>query len=107
MCASNLQQLKHATAVAVAALLATTGKVLLLTNPVVAGYAQNPISVYFCYDAAGKLAKAISEVGHSSQPCVARQPFDPHHAVCIIHLCALACAVWPSHPLAGPADVRA
>ncbi|WIA12448.1 hypothetical protein OEZ85_012483 [Tetradesmus obliquus] len=40
----------------------TDGKVLLLSNPVVAGYAQNPISVYFCYDAAGKLAKAISEV---------------------------------------------
>lgn len=45
-----------------AVVLAHTGKVLLLSNPVVAGYAQNPISVYFCYDAAGKLAKAISEV---------------------------------------------
>lgn len=39
-----------------------TGKVLLLTNPVVGGYVQNPISVYYCYSAAGKLAKCIAEV---------------------------------------------
>ena len=26
-----------------------TGRVLLLTNPVAAGYTQNPISVYYCY----------------------------------------------------------
>jgi hypothetical protein len=39
------------------------GKVLLLTNPVVAGYTQNPISVYYCFDATtNKLAKCIAEV---------------------------------------------
>lgn len=52
-----------------AVVLAHTGKVLLLSNPVVAGYAQNPISVYFCYDAAGKLAKAISEVRRLPVSC--------------------------------------
>jgi len=33
-------------------LTSSTGKVLLLTNPVSAGYSQNPISVYYCYAAA-------------------------------------------------------
>jgi hypothetical protein len=51
--------------------LVPTGKVLLLTNPVVAAYAQNPISVYFCYDAAGKLSKAISEVRMLCELCAA------------------------------------
>ena len=35
------------------------GKVLLLTNPVSAGYTQNPISVYYCY-AAGSGGTAAS-----------------------------------------------
>eukprot|EP00879_Flechtneria_rotunda_P033050 GHRR01036572.1.p1 GENE.GHRR01036572.1~~GHRR01036572.1.p1 ORF type:complete len:149 (+),score=36.68 GHRR01036572.1:182-628(+) len=38
------------------------GKVLLLTNPVVAGYVQNPISVYYCYNSQGQLHIAIAEV---------------------------------------------
>lgn len=45
------------------ALSCHAGMVLLLTNPVVAGYTQNPISVYYCYDADGRLAQAIAEVG--------------------------------------------
>jgi len=32
----------------------TAGRVLLLTLPAAAGYAQNPISVYYCYDAVAK-----------------------------------------------------
>lgn len=43
------------------------GKVLLLTNPVVGGYTQNPISVYYCFAAASnKLAKCIAEVRRDS-----------------------------------------
>src|SRR5690349_3055490 len=39
------------------------GRVLLLTNPVVGGYVQNPISVYYCFDgSSNKLAKCIAEV---------------------------------------------
>jgi hypothetical protein len=38
------------------------GKVLLLTNPIVGGYVQNPISVYYCFDDGGKLVKCIAEV---------------------------------------------
>jgi hypothetical protein len=41
------------------------GKVLLLSNPVSAGYTQNPISVYYCYNTADKLAVAIAEVRRS------------------------------------------
>jgi DUF1365 family protein len=39
------------------------GKVLLLTNPVVGGYVQNPFSVYYCYDKTDKLQRSIAEVG--------------------------------------------
>jgi len=42
--------------------------VLLLSNPVVGGYVQNPISVYYCFDAAGKLAKCIAEVRPAEGP---------------------------------------
>lgn len=35
---------------------------LLLSNPVSAGYTQNPISVYYCYDQADELVVAIAEV---------------------------------------------
>lgn len=39
------------------------GPVKLLTNPETAGYLQNPISVYYCYDGAGgELSKCIAEV---------------------------------------------
>lgn len=39
-----------------------TGKVLLLTNPVVAGYVQNPISIYYCCDDSDQLVVCIAEV---------------------------------------------
>jgi len=38
------------------------GRVVLLTLPRVAGYLFNPVSFYFCYDAAGRPAAAIAEV---------------------------------------------
>lgn len=40
------------------------GPVYLLTNPISAGYVQNPISVYYCYDAGtgGALQACIAEV---------------------------------------------
>ena len=34
----------------------------LLTNPRSAGYTQNPISVYYCHNAAGDLVTCIAEV---------------------------------------------
>jgi DUF1365 family protein len=39
-----------------------TGAVHVLTNPISAGYVQNPISVYYCYSTAGKLQQCIAEV---------------------------------------------
>ena len=39
-----------------------TGPVKLLTNPPVAGYRQNPISVYFCYSETHVLDICIAEV---------------------------------------------
>ncbi|GBF99295.1 hypothetical protein Rsub_12055 [Raphidocelis subcapitata] len=41
----------HLTADGARAFAGTDGPVLLLTNPVSAGYTQNPISVYYCYAA--------------------------------------------------------
>jgi len=38
------------------------GRVVLVTLPRVAGYLFNPVSFYFCYDAAGRPAAAIAEV---------------------------------------------
>ncbi|MFZ1055237.1 MAG: DUF1365 domain-containing protein, partial [Opitutaceae bacterium] len=38
------------------------GRILLLTLPRVAGYLFNPVSFYFCFDAAGRPAAAIAEV---------------------------------------------
>lgn len=38
------------------------GRVRLLTGPETAGYVQNPISVYYCYDDSGALKRCIAEV---------------------------------------------
>src|SRR5207237_2514537 len=40
----------------------TGGRVLLLCYPRLLGYAFNPLSVYFCFDANGSLALMIYEV---------------------------------------------
>lgn len=41
------------------------GRILLLTYPRVLGYVFNPISVYYCYDAADALAALIYEVNNT------------------------------------------
>jgi DUF1365 family protein len=46
----SAQQNDHLTADQARAAAGTTGRVLLLTLPAAAGYVQNPISVYYCYD---------------------------------------------------------
>ena len=45
----------------------------LLTNPASAGYTQNPISVYYCHDPAGRLRHCIAEV--TNTPWGARHSF--------------------------------
>lgn len=40
----------------------TDGPVHLLSHPTTAGYMQNPISVYYCYNSENKLQKCIAEV---------------------------------------------
>lgn len=41
------------------------GKVFLLTNPRNLGYAFNPVSFYYCYDAQSKLRVLLSEVNNT------------------------------------------
>ena len=50
----------------------TDGPVLLLTTPSSAGYHQNPISVYYCFSAAGDLPMCLAEVTNT--------PWGEHHA---------------------------
>jgi DUF1365 family protein len=45
--------------------LGTSGRVMLLTLPRVFGYVFNPISVYYCFDAAGAAVCAVAEVGNT------------------------------------------
>ena len=35
---------------------------MLLTHPMAAGYTQNPISIYYCYSAGGRLSMCVAEV---------------------------------------------
>lgn len=64
----SAQSRDHMTADEARAFARTAGPVTLLTNPQVAGYSQNPISVYYCYSArSGKgvglgLDRCIAEV---------------------------------------------
>jgi DUF1365 family protein len=41
------------------------GRILLLTNLRVFGYVFNPVSFYYCYDAAGELACVVAEVSNT------------------------------------------
>lgn len=43
----------------------TGGKVLLVTNVRMLGYVFNPVSFYYCYDAAGNPVCAVPEVGNT------------------------------------------
>mmetsp|Transcript_18057 Transcript_18057/g.32154 ORF Transcript_18057/g.32154 Transcript_18057/m.32154 type:complete len:314 (-) Transcript_18057:162-1103(-) len=58
----------------------TTGPVRLLTNPISAGYLQNPISVYYCYESADSttgLKLCIAEVTNTPWGDRVRFVFDP------------------------------
>jgi DUF1365 family protein len=41
------------------------GRILLLTLPRVFGYVFNPVSFFYCYDAAGRLAARLAEVNNT------------------------------------------
>lgn len=53
------------------------GEVRLLTNPVTAGYVQNPISVYYCYNTKGSLELCIAEVTNTPWAAKVRFLFRP------------------------------
>lgn len=63
----SLQAGDHLTADAARAFAGTVGRVLLLTNPVSLGYAQNPISVYYCYNDEGSGISASGATSGSSR----------------------------------------
>ena len=71
----------HMTADEARAFASTDGPVLLLTDPAAAGYHQNPISVYYCYDAAGALATCIAEVTNTPWGERVTFLFDPNKDV--------------------------
>ena len=50
----------------------------LLTNTRVAGYLQNPISVYYCFDSSSSLATCIAEVTNTPWGERVTFLFDPH-----------------------------
>lgn len=58
----------------------TDGPVYLLTTPTSAGYTQNPISVYYCYDAPreGRLRRCIAEVEKTLIPYPLPPSSQPH-----------------------------
>ena len=58
----------------------TRGGVRLLTDPAVAGYVQNPISVYYCYDESGALETCIAEVTNTPWGDRVTFLFDPSGA---------------------------
>ena len=41
------------------------GRILLLTHPAVFGYVFNPVSFFYCYDAAGRLVARVAEVNNT------------------------------------------
>src|ERR1700679_1550881 len=45
--------------------LARDARIMLLTLPRVLGYIFNPVSFYFCFDAAGEPICAVAEVGNT------------------------------------------
>lgn len=59
----------------------TSGGVKLLTNPTSAGYIQNPISVYYCYDTGGWLVKCVAEVTNTPWAERVTFVFDPKQQV--------------------------
>lgn len=68
----------HLTAKAARQLAGTSGKVELLTHPKSAGYAQNPISVYYCHGTCGTLEQCIAEVTNTPWGKRSVFVFDPN-----------------------------
>ncbi|BBN16824.1 uncharacterized protein MPTK1_7g09610 [Marchantia polymorpha subsp. ruderalis] len=64
----------HLSAQQARSIVGTSGAVYLLCMPASVGYEQNPLSVYYCYDDAGLLARAIAEV--TNTPWGERVTFD-------------------------------
>ena len=54
------------------------GPAMLLTNPISAGYQQNPISVYYCYSSAWVLQVCIAEVTNTPWGERVTFLFDPN-----------------------------
>jgi DUF1365 family protein len=67
----------HMTAAAARAFAGTDGPVLLLTNPKSLGYVQNPISVYYCYDAAGSEEEDEQQQQQQHAPAAAAASDSP------------------------------
>lgn len=67
----------HMTAADARQMAGTTGSVRLLTHPHSAGYVQNPISVYYCHDTAGRLIACIAEVTNTPWGERVTFVFDP------------------------------
>jgi len=66
----------------------TGGPVYLLTTPTSAGYTQNPISVYYCYDDSkeARLARCIAEVSNPHpSPSPSSLTLIPHPSSLIPH----------------------
>ncbi len=64
----------------------------MLTNPKSAGYIQNPISVYYCYNKQGTLTRCIAEVSRQgdpwssvAQPLQPRTPAEDAGSYCVHH----------------------
>jgi hypothetical protein len=68
----------HITADQARAQAGTRGPVYLLTTPTSAGYTQNPISVYYCYDDLkdARLTRCIAEVSYPDPPPSPSQNFQ-------------------------------
>lgn len=66
----------------------SAGPVYLLTNPISAGYHQNPISVYYCYRADMHLERCIAEVTNTPWGERVTFLFDPAgtHAPKALHV---------------------
>ncbi|KAJ7947316.1 DUF1365 domain-containing protein [Quillaja saponaria] len=83
----------------------TTGPVLLLTIPPSVGYEQNPLSLYYCYDAEGStkhLRKCIAEVTNTPWGERVTFIFNPHS-----DLVAKPLHVSPFMDMLGSWNIRA
>lgn len=76
------------------------GRILLLTMPRILGYAFNPLSVYFCYDRAGRLLAILYEVNNTfGERHGYFIPVEPGAADVVTHSCAKRLYVSPFIPM--------